>query len=132
MRPLRQLDEWDYKIIKAFKSMKSGVRDVIRIWAERCGMDVEYAHVSDINIYLLELAQELGLFDEGRRTLTTFVYELQPSDNWKFVCTRRDYLDKSTTNFDLILLSRLDSLFSLTEVVRLPGYKEWIDKNGKD
>lgn len=127
-----KLDEWDYKLIKACKSHVSSSNPLTEntfkeIWAERCDLDIKHVDIKIVCEHLLELAQNLGLFDNNY-TFNNFIFDLNKDNNWKFICSGRDYIKNDTKDFNLILLSRLDSLFSLTKVVMLPGYKEFVNK----
>ncbi len=118
------LDKYDCKVITAFKRDENlTVEKISKIWTDRCGLPENYHNVIHfVNEHFLELARSLELFDNCYR-FKEFVYDLQPQFNWKFICGARSYLKKDTTDFELILLSRLDSLFRNTEVIRLPGFK---------
>jgi hypothetical protein len=130
---MKTLDKWDCAFIKLFKGCNSAnhvtVDKVKRIWADRCELDLEYCHIEDINQHFLDLANELGLFNKDKypNRLKNFVFSLKQSENWKYTCVPLEYLNRDTTDFDLILLSRLDSLFSHTLVDDLPGYREYVD-----
>lgn len=111
----KQIDEWDYKLIRLFKSNVFTINEIEELWGERCGLDIEYVHVEDINSHLLCLANSLNLFADYR--LETFVLSLDPQENWKFCLDKKD--------FQTVLLSRLISLFRLTEVSKLTGWEKW-------
>jgi len=125
-----KLDEWDCKMIHLFKSTNSEnhitIEKVKQIWADRCGMGIEFMDLALINAHFLELANDLGIFAKSSYKFVEFIYSLRPEENWKYTCIANRFLKKETTDFNLILLSRLDSLFSHTLVVDLPGYAEYI------
>jgi len=127
------LDEWDCRIIRHFK--RSTVKNPIDIdtlkgiYSDRCGMDMDYVRLQDITEHLLDLAFELNLLDNSYR-FGEFIASLDPKHNWKYVCDVNQY-KKDETDFQMILLSRLDSLFSLTNVDKLPGYREYLTSIGE-
>jgi len=122
------LNEWDFKIIKLFKSCNYTnpltTDKIIFVWGERCWMDTVDVNIEHVCNHFLLLAQKLGLFNV-EYNLSQFIFDLRKTSNWKYVSLSNHYLDIETDDFNLILLSRLDSLFSLTDVVKLPGYAEW-------
>ena len=122
---MKNLDEWDFLLIQSFKNSTATLEQLRRIWARRCALPFNYCHIRDVNNHLMDLAQDIGLFT--RCNLGEFVNELDHTHNWKFLCAGRDYLKKDTVDFDLILLSRLDSLFRLTEVKYLSGYTTFLN-----
>lgn len=118
------LDQYDYRLIQLFKSCKPYTEnDVKQIWAERCGTGVEFAQLEFINHHLTLLAYNLNLFS-NEDIFTDFIYSLSPKQNWCYV-TEKSLLRIHTQDFNIILLSRLASLFSLTKVKDLPGYYEY-------
>jgi len=116
----KPLDRWDCRMIALFKSNKDVKDELLKIWGDRCALDPQYCHLKDINNHLFDLALELGLIRAG------FVLSLDSEENFRYVCGRRSYLSLETKDFQLILLSRLNSLFSLTLVKDLPGYLAFI------
>lgn len=120
------LDEWDCRLIRLFKRAESTNPDeVLKVWRERCNLPEGCGHLNDVNRHLIVLAHKLNLFQERFR-FEQFIFSLQPEENWKYV-TNVSALKKDTTDFNLILLSRLESLFAFAESNRLPGYRIWID-----
>ena len=116
------IDEWDNQLIAFFKSNNVITLDKIKkIWGKRCGLDLDYVQTKDINEHLLLLAKNLGLF-ENDYVFKEFIFNLNITENWRFMYNNLKYLNKNTSEFDLILLSRLSSLFALTKVIDLPGY----------
>ena len=128
MNTTYKLDEWDCRLISDFKrstlANPTTVNSLKAIWAERCDLDIEYVHITDITEHLLDIIFQLNLLDNSYR-FREFIHSLHPKDNWKFTCKSNHY-SNDETDYDLILLSRIDSLLSLTEVVKLNGYKEWL------
>ena len=130
-----QLDKWECAVIRAFKHGTSDnpltINQLLEIWSERCGMDVEYVHLEYITEHMFEVARKLNLFDEYDGKLLNFIQSLNPKENWKYVCRANPH-KKDENDFDMILLSRLDSLFSLTEVSKLNGYVNYLTSIGKE
>jgi len=128
---MRNITEIEYKIIRIFKGwdknkFASNELAVRQLWAEYSEVELEYSHVEYVNMHMLALAQELELFsipDNGK--LYNFINELSPTQNWKYICDGYPELIDTFTYGPTILLSRLDSLFSNTEVKRLPGYSKF-------
>lgn len=127
------LDEWDCRLISDFKWSTSAnpttLESLKAIWAERCDLDIEYVHITDITEHLLDIIFQLNLLDNGY-LFREFITSLHPTHNWKFVC-RSNHYSKDETDYNLILLSRIDSLLSLTEVDKLNGYKEYLISIGE-
>lgn len=116
-----KLDIWDYKLIRALKHNKNVYNEAKRIWAERCSIKLGEVDLAYINNRLLEIAFCLGLVKSD------FVLTLSSSRNWYYL--NNDYfLSEKELDFNLILFSRLDSLFSLTEINKIPGYEDFIKK----
>ena len=130
------LDKWDCKVISLFKNWDVSPENPLtinrlkEIWAERNGLDVEDVEILYITEHFLCLAWDLNLFDNDYK-FREFIFDLDPKNNYKYVCSVNGYLTEETTDFQLILLSRLDSLFSLALADDLPGYREWLDKEKK-
>lgn len=119
------LDKYDCALIGLFKSCKPYLQDnVMGIWADRCSIQMEYVKLSDVNRHLLMLAHKLGLF-ETEYAFETFVFSLQPEGNWRYTSSQTPFLQTDTQDFNLIMLTRLDSLFTHTESSKLPGYSAW-------
>lgn len=127
------LDQWDYKVIRLFKNWGVSAENPLtlvrlkEIWAERNGLETEDVPTSYITEHFLGLARGLDLFGNDYR-FNRFILDLDKQNNYKFTCSSNGYLTKDTDDFQLILLSRLDSLFSLTEVSELPGHTEFFNK----
>lgn len=126
------LDKWDCEMIHYWKHASEtepvtldGMR---KIWGERCGIDAENWPIIYIVEHFLKLAYKLDLFD-GYFLFTEFILDLEQSKNWKFTCLSNLYLTKETADYQLIVLSRLQSLFSLANVNDLPGYRDFLEKN---
>ena len=137
MKDKMKLNEWDCAIIQVFKSCNgqnpATIKRFTEIWVERNDLPDDYIGsmevIGYINEHFLFLARDLGLFENDYK-FREFILSLDPKQNWKYLCTANGYLEKETTDFNLILLSRLDSLFSLTHVDDyLPGYRDWVVKN---
>jgi hypothetical protein len=128
------LDEWDCRVIHLFKNWDVSPENPLtlvrlkEIWAERNGLEIEDVPIDYITEHFLGLARNLDLFNNDYR-FNQFILDLDKKNNYKFLCSSNGYLTKDTDDFQLILLSRLDSLFSLTEVSNLPGYKEFSNKD---
>lgn len=121
-----KLDKWDIELIKVFKNSHSvpvTVESLVEIWENRCALphNLGYGHISHVNKHLLSLAKNINLFDSDY-IFTKFIYDLRPECNGIFLFNGRPYLTAETNDFNLILLSRLDSLFADTLISRLPGY----------
>jgi len=126
---IKKLDEWDCKLIKLFKNQNDITEESIKeLWAEACEFEIKYVSISEIASHLLDLAREIGLFNNSYR-FKSFIFDLNKENNWKYVCLGRPYIQRETEDFNLILLSRLDSLFRNTNVDDLPGYREFIGKS---
>ena len=120
-----QLDIWDYKVIRVFKRNKNILNEAKKVWAERCAIEEKDVNLLYINYRLLDVAVSLNLVDAD------FIFNLKPDSNWKFISG--DYfLSEKESDFNLVLFSRLDSLFSLTEVDKIPGYREFREKESKN
>lgn len=116
-----KLDIWDYKLIRALKWNKNVLGETKKVWAERCWIEDEEVDLLYVNNRLLEIAFSLDLVG------VDFIFNLKPDSNWQFIS--KDYfLSKEELDFDLILFSRLDSLFSLTEIDKIPGYEDFVKK----
>ena len=127
-----KLDKWECAIIRAFKrgtpENPLTINMLLEIWGERCCMDVKYIDLNYITEHMFEVARKLGLLDD---ILYSFVNSLNPKENWKYVCRANPY-KKDENDFDMILLSRLDSLFSLATIKELNGYEEYLTSIGKE
>lgn len=129
-----QLDKWDYKFIKIFKwaipEDPTTPEKLKEIWAKRCNLAPQDTYLTNINNHLLELAHKLNLF-ANPYIFKEFIFHLDPLENRRFMCTSSPYLKRETNDYNLILLSRLGSLFALTEVKDLPGYRELWEKEDR-
>jgi hypothetical protein len=117
----RNLSDFECRLIQALKLSDSDkvIDNLKDIWAVHYSIEKEYIALKTINSYLLEIAFQLNLIDN------TFIFELEMGNNWKF--TKFGYpLQTKTSDFQLILFSRLDSVLSLTEIKKLPGYEKWL------
>lgn len=122
--PPPKLDKWDCQIISIWKRSKTDILGkCLKVWGDRVGMDEDYPDALEyINEHFLLLAQKLGLFNNEYR-FNQFIQDLNSEHNWKYICSKYNKtLDKNTKDFQIILFSRLDSLFSHTEVKDLPGF----------
>ena len=123
-----KLDEWDFRLIRAFKRATSANPTTLytlkSIWAARCELDISDVHITDLTEHLLDIIFQLNLLDNSYR-FREFIHSLHPKDNWKYVCKSNHY-SNDEKDYNLILLSRLDSLLTNTDVVKLNGYKEWL------
>jgi hypothetical protein len=128
---MKKLDKWDCEVIRLFKSCKSlSTVDFKVIWAERCNVEFDYVKLSDIVEHMLKLAVSLNLLtvDNGHK----FILSLDSAHNSNYTAGENGYLSHDTKDFNLILLSRLEALFSFTEADKLPGYAEWLrEKRGE-
>ncbi len=119
-----QLDKWDFRLIKYFKSRPPITVDGIKeIWAERCGIEVEYIKAEYIVDHLLSLTWDLELVNKQK--MRQLIIDAHPVNGWKFGLVRNQ--DDYWENW----LAVLDSFLSLTEVKFLPGYQEFL-KNEKN
>ena len=125
-----KLDLFDYRLIQLFKSgLPYNEGDLIKIWAKRCDLRTDsyskqvFIHI--INEHLLNLAHKLNFFQSNYRFIN-FICSLAPNQNMNYSFVSSNVWSK-ITDFDLILLSRLDSLFGNALPSELPGYKEFID-----
>lgn len=122
-----KLIEHDYQLIRVCKSSQTDwIKRFKEILAEMFALVVEDISVHDINNYLLELAKKLNLLGSEYH-FKRFIFDLSPKRNFYYTCNRRPELGAETVDFDIILLSRLDSLFALTKAEDIPGYKEYMD-----
>lgn len=116
-----KLDIWDYKLIRALKRNKDVLTEAKKVWAERCAIQENQVDLIYLNSRLLQIAFSLNLID------INFIFDLNYGFNWKFISKDYFLLEKEL-NFDLILFSRLDSLLSLTDIDKIPGYEDFIKK----
>ena len=127
------LDKWDCMLIQDFKRSThehpTTIESLKAIWSERCMLSLDDVHVTDLNEHLLDMIFQLNLLDNSYK-FREFIYSLHPKDNWKFVCKSNHY-SNDEKDYNLILLSRIDSLLTNTEVVKLNGYREWLTSTGK-
>ena len=125
---MEKLDKYECALIEIFKSHFNTPITVRRLkeWiAWRCALPIEYAVLKDVADLALDLANRLNLITPN------FILSLDPSENYVYTCTNRKYFKKGTKDFYRILISRLDSLFSLTNVDKLPGYREYYYQRNK-
>lgn len=52
-----------------------------KIWAERCGIELEYVQIKDINYFLIKLCKKFELFD-NIEAIIKFIQSLSPFDKY--------------------------------------------------
>ena len=128
-----KLDKWDCQLIRAFKRATSAnptTLDTLKaIWGNRCMLSMDDVHITDLTKHLLDMVFQLNLLDNSY-LFREFIHSLHPKQNWKFVCQSNHYT-KDESDYNMILLSRIDSLLTHTEVIKLNGYKEWLTSIGE-
>ena len=126
-----KIDEWDFKIINIFKSHIGETALIIdkikKIWGERCALDPDYVRVSDINDRLIKIVYYSDVLNDERKFID-FINNFSEKNNWKF----RHAYNKDNPDFDLMLLSRLDSLLSLARIDEIPGYEDFLRNELKE
>lgn len=120
----RILDEWDIKLIQLFKSKHSeSLEEIYQIWADRCGMDIEYVNARVVFEHLMGLAIDLNLITPI--WMLDMIHDAQPENQWKFGVVphagKQDYY--------INWLRVISSFFRLTEVKNLPGYVHFFTEN---
>ena len=125
---MKTLDIYDCELIKIFKSRYSKPLTVARLkewWAWRCALPLKYVELKDIADHCLDLLNELNMLTPK------FVMSLHPSENYCYTSGNRKYLTKGTKEYSRLIISRTDSLLSLTKVKNLPGYLEYYNRTEK-
>ena len=110
------LDTWDYKLIRLLKGENSRPKalHLRALWAERCLLnlgDVRLPHVVD------RLAEIVDAFNP--MPLCDLIEAANPLNAWK-------YGNEVPIDYHAAWLSVLASRIRLTDVVKLPGYREWL------
>ena len=115
----KTLDHWDCLFVMTTKSSDFNIGKWSIIWGGRCFLEPKYVKLSDINRHLLNLAFDLGLIH------AEFVMELdQTKNDWM----KNMGMENKIVDFQTYLANQLAGVFSRTEVVRLPGYVEFLGK----
>lgn len=131
MNNLPKLDKWDNAVIFYVKQdQNSTIEGVRKIWAERCGLDLEDVtseclvdHFSPIVIQLL-IAR--GTYDFH---VAEFIRDCAPNNAWKYGMNKRDLYesDESVKYFNRVL-AVICSRLRLTETKYLIGFREYFEQ----
>jgi hypothetical protein len=107
------LGKWDVQAIRYLKRKGASLDGLKAIWAERCGMDVQYIKSMDLALRFLEIVDKYELVP-----LTMLVADVAPDRQWMYGYggDPEDYWDA--------WLRRLCSLLANTNVADLPGYTD--------
>lgn len=126
---MKNLDKWDCEMILCLKQSKYVVNDIKTIWARRCGLEIGYVKLENVNSHLLDIVFELkDVIFRNSYDFTEFVMNLNPDkDNWLDSIIPNRIKE---TDFNIILFKRIDSLLSLTDTKDLPGFDEWYKEHG--
>ena len=126
---LTELDEWDYKLIQACKTMNrhDPFASLQGIWRKRCAISyVEPAAVVTrlIEIWCFLLTQEGKNFQQE---ITRLMHDVNPDKLYQFVTHKDDIPETHYGAWELVIRSRI----AHTAVIYIPGYVEWLEAQPK-
>ena len=120
---MTKIYEREKEVIKIFKSCRPYTVNCIKtIWAKHNACNPEDILLRNINAVLLNLIFRLGLISHPV-IFSDFILDLNRDSNWKF-STNQGFLRHYETDFQTILLSRIDYFFTNVGVSKLPGYED--------
>lgn len=111
------LDNWDMILIDICKSRRK-IDDLKKVWANRCGMSVEYVDVDYPVLRLLDVCVFCGFKPRN------LIIEMSPANNYKWV----DGFDDGD-NYWVVLYRILRSYISCKMAKDIPLYVEWVENN---
>lgn len=125
-----KLDKWDCAVIYYVKQSKfQTLHDIKKIWAERCGLDVEHITSQCLAEHFLPIVLDYGkLHGNTTYTAASIIVDAAPDSQWKFrdmgESVEPDLTQQHFNRFLTVLCSRL----RLTEVKYLEGFDEYYNE----
>lgn len=111
------LDKWDMRLIRLLKQQTFPTTEQMRaLWAERNEVDIKLIHISFVVERMAEIVEACN-----PRPLASLLVDGQADNAWK-------YGEKMSGEYWTIWANVLGSRIRHTEVVKLPGYREWIER----
>lgn len=110
-----QLDEWDFRLIDLAKSLDENTQNEARIlWAKRCGLELDQAHLGYVVWHLARLMDRLKIV-----SIETLLERANPH--------RFEPLFTGETNFIKQWFNVLMSVLCTARIDDIPGYRAWLE-----
>lgn len=110
------LDKWDIALIRLLKGERFPTfLDLRQLWAERNLIEIEFVSIAHVTEHMAVLVEQFN-----PRSITSLIYNTQPSRMWQ-------YGSEGMTDHWEIWATVLGHHLRMTEVVKLPGYREAVE-----